>query len=631
MIFGTELFDGKIGHLPIVAWVNKKEKTHSNKIHAIKLSQFNYSLKNKKKEEFYNKENYYSISQKLLFNIPGNPLAYSISDKMIKNFKDNKSLSKISKPLQGLATADNARFVRNWFEVDYNKIYLNAKSLKEAEISRKKWFPYNKGGDIRKWYGNDESVVNWENNGYEIKNFKDKSGKLRSRPQNLEYYFKKSITWSLISNDITFRAKNIGQIFDVAGMSFFPQEDIYLYMLGLCNSKVVSSIMKIIAPTLNYQIGDVEKIPIKIDKLNKDEIEDIVKNNIELSKEDWDSFETSWNFKINPIIKWKVPEANYIGSKPEYTIEMAFKEYKDNANAEFEILKNNEEKLNRKFIEIYDLKEELTYEESDRDVTIHKIYDTKQEIPEELKKSQYVITKQDIIKSLISYAVGCMFGRYSLDKDGLIYAGGELDESQYKTFPIDKDNIIPITDESYFGDDIVSRFKKFIEVAFGKETLTENLNYIAESLGKKEMETDEDTIRRYFLNDFYNDHVKIYKKRPIYLLFDSGKKNGFKALIYMHRYNEDTIAKLRVDYLHRIQETYRQQLTDIDYKLTTELSVQEKKEILRKQSDLNAKLTELKPYEEKIEHLANQRISIDLDDGVKVNYEKFKDVLAKIK
>lgn len=675
--FGTELFEGKIGHLPIVSWVNKKVSEKDSNIYAIKLNQFNYSMRDSKKEEFFNKKNVYIINQYLLESIPGSPIAYWISKKMIECFKESKSLLDVCKPVQGLATADNARFVRNWFEVEYDKIKFNAKTVDEAKNSKLKWFPYNKGGDIRKWYGNNEYIVNWENDGYEIKNFKDSSGKLRSRPQNLEYYFKKSITWSLISNDITFRFKDYGQIFDVAGMSFFPTDENFLYLLGLCNSVVINNTMKIIAPTLNYQIGDVEKVPIKFNETEKKKIENIVKNCIDISKEDWDAFETSWNFKKHPLLEFvdsmlelhdsnvKVPPTHLKIVKNNYgeecfiaddlpmrvRISDSYDKWEEFTKKQFYTLKRNEEELNKIFIDIYGLQDELTTEEDDKDVTIRKADQVRE------------------IKSLISYAVGCMFGRYSLDKEGLIYAGGDFDKVYKKhkgdygnwtgvslanyrvlndngkeidlSFEVDNDNIILITDEAYFKDDIVERFKEFISVAYGKETLNENLDFIAETLGKKGTETSEDTIRRYFVNDFFNDHVKTYQKRPIYWLFDSGKKNGFKALIYMHRYNENLVPKIRLDYLHRMQATYEKMLDDIKYKLNTELSMTDKKEVQKRQANLNAKLQETKEYDEKIANVANQRIKIDLDDGVKANYEKFsiknpktdevESILAKIK
>ena len=340
----------------------------------------------------------------------------------------------------------------------------------------------------------------------------------------------------------------------------------------------------------------------------------LVKENVELAKEDWDSFETSWDFTTHPLIEY-IEKVDYIDNWNDcnYTIKDAYESWKSNCNERFKLLKNNEEELNKLFINIYGLNDELTPGVNEKDITIRKA------------------NKLREIKSLISYAIGCMFGRYSLDEIGLIYAGGKFDETKYKKFKVDLDNIIPITDEVYFDDDIVQRFKQFIEITFGKETLNENLDFIAETLGKKGTETSEETIRRYFVNDFFNDHCKMYQKRPIYWLLDSGKKNGFKALIYMHRYDENLIPKVRINYLHRVQTTYEKLLSDVNYKLTTDLSMVDKKDTQKRQADLNAKLQEIQEYDEKIAHIANQRISIDLDDGVKVNYEKFKDILAKIR
>ena len=565
--------------------------------------------------------------------IPGSPIAYWISKSFSDIFRQGTSLGKVAQVKQGLATSDNNRFLREWYEVDIHKTLLNSSSVEESKNSNVKWFPYNKGGEFRKWYGNNDYIVNWENNGYEIKNVKDENGKLRSRPQNTDYYFKKSITWSLISSaNIAFRSKPYGHIFDVAGMSYFPKDEDYYYLLGFNNTKIVRHIMNFIAPTLNFQVGDIAKIPIIFNDNQKEKINSLVKKNILISKEDWDSFETSWDFVKHPLLK---PMSKVS------TIRDSIANWNTYTYQQRSLLKHNEEELNKIFIDIYGLNNELTSEVDDKDITIRKE------------------DKVRDIKSFISYAVGCMFGRYSLDKEGLIYAGGDFDNtyqkykkadggwagsslSNYKylndngneielSFEVDNDNIIPITDEAYFSDDIVERFKTFIKTVFSDNTFNENMDSIAEALGKRGTETSEETIRRYFVNDFFNDHVKMYQKRPIYWLLDSGKKNGFKALIYMHRYNENLIPKARLDYLHRVQTTYEKLLSDVNYKLTTDLSMTDKKEAKNRQADLNAKLNEIKEYDEKIAHIANRRISIDLDDGVKVNYEKFKDILAKIK
>ena len=302
--------------------------------------------------------------------------------------------------------------------------------------------------------------------------------------------------------------------------------------------------------------------------------------------------------------------------------------WKQECEDRFLQLKKNEEELNRIFIDIYGLQDELTPDVADKDVTVHRVFDSKDDVPESMNGSNYVRTMRDEIVSLISYAVGCMFGRYSLDVDGLAYAGGEWDNSKYSTFAADKDNIIPISDDEYFEDDIVGRFVKFVEVVYGKDTLDENLKFIADALGGKG--EPKDVIRNYFLNDFYSDHCKIYQKRPIYWLFDSGKKNGFKALIYMHRYQPDTIARIRTDYVHEQQARYRTAIADLETRIAN-ASTGERVKLNKQLKTLNDQAVEIHEYEEKIHHLADQMISIDLDDGVKVNYAKFQDVLAKIK
>lgn len=550
---------------------------------------------------FGNLNLYYKMEQSKLYEIPGAPFIYWISDKLRKAFIDNKSLGEYYPPKQGLATADNNKFLRMWYEVNIEKIDFNCKNCNETKSNCKKWYPYNKGGDYRKWYGNNEYVVNWENDGYEIRNFTDGGKKIKSRPQNTQYYFNKGITWSLFGfENFGVRYKDYGFIFDVSGSSMFPSPENIYYVTGYLCSNIAFKFLSLLAPTVNFQIGNIASLPYKeID--DKSTINNLVKRNIEICKYDWDKHETSWDFKNSPII-----------IENETKIKNSLEKYKEKHSNLRDELRNNEKRLNEIYNNIFDV-QEVDTDVNDRDLT--------------LKQLENI----DIIKELISYSVGCMFGRYSLDEDGLIYAGGEFDTNRYKKFKIDSDNIIPITDEAYFDDDIVQRFKQFIEVAFGKGKLNENLDFIAETLGKKGTETSEETIRRYFVNEFFNDHVKMYQKRPIYWLLDTGKKNGFKALIYMHRYNENLIPKARLDYLHKIQTTYEKLLLDVKYKLTTELSMADKKANQKRQTDLNAKIQEIKEYDEKIAHIANQKINIDFDDGIKENYEKFKDILAKIK
>lgn len=602
--------------VPICSFTLKNTEENKNGIY-FKLSEYVGGMKiqeEKYLEALNNKVNYkYNVESSKFNKMPGSQIAFWISDSLLNSFSMGEKLEKIAYPRQGLATTNNNLFLRQWFEVKLDNIGFNLNSEEET-IGSKKWFPYNKGGEYRKWYGNNDYVINFQNKGKEVCDYIDKNSEVNhtGRVINRDKYFKKSVTWSKISSgNIAFRFKKNGFIFDVAGTSIFGEDDILYNLIGFLNSNVSLEILNCLSPTLNYEVGHICSIPVL--EFNDSNINKIVNENINISKEDWDSFETSWDFIKHPLIEYK-SVAGYSDDKEwNFRIKDAYESWKSNCDENFKLLKNNEEELNRIFIDIYGLQDELTPDVEDKYITIKKA------------------DKEREIKSLISYAVGCMFGRYSLDQDGLVYAGGDFDKSKYKTFSVDEDNIIPITDEAYFGDDIVERFKKFIKVVYGDNTFNENMDFIAETLGKKGTETSEDTIRRYFLNDFFNDHVKIYQKRPIYWLLDSGKKNGFKALIYMHRFNENLIPNVRLDYLHRVQTTYEKLLSDVNYKLTTDLSLSDKKAAKNRQADLNAKLNEIKEYDEKIAHIANQRINIDLDDGVKVNYDKFKDILAKIK
>ena len=376
---------------------------------------------------------------------------------------------------------------------------------------------------------------------------------------------------------------------------FFNTEKEKVETLGFLNTKVVMNILGVLSPTIGFESGYLRKIPVIDEK--SESTEKLVTSCIKISRADWDSHETSWDFQRHPLLCG------------ERTVAAAFAKWEREAAERFDTLKANEEELNRIFIDIYGLQDELTPEVEDKDVTVRRA-DLGREI-----------------RSLISYAVGCMFGRYSLDIEGLAYAGGDWDAGKYKTFIPDKDNILPICDDEYFDDDIVGRFVNFVRVVYGAETLEENLKFIADALGGKG--TPREVIRNYFLNDFYADHCKIYQKRPIYWLFDSGKKNGFKALVYLHRYSRDLLAKLRTDYVHEQQERYRTQLAHIATALNTATGA-ERARLIKQQDKLTEQLKEITAFEEKVHHLADQNIEIDLDDGVKKNYEVFTDVLAKI-
>ena len=571
---------------------------------------------------------YYEQTTDNLTKIPSYPVAYWVSENFMKIFDRGTGLGNIADSKQGMATADNNRFLRKWNEIEYKSIYFDAKNIDDARNSGHKWFPYNKGGEFRKWYGNNDYVVNWENDGYEIKHFVDTKGKLRSRPQNLTYMCKNSISWSDITSEINaFRYKREGYFFDITGMSFFSKND-KLYLLALCNTKVVVQILKIIAPTLHCQCGDVANIPVIIDKLQKDYIDEITEYNIKLSCIDWDSFETSWDFITHPLITYR-SGMNYADipiDQWQYRISDAYDTWKSNAEEGFKLLKKNEEELNRIFIDIYGLQDELTPDVADKDITVHRIFDSKEDVPESMKGSAYIRTKKDEIVSLLSYFIGCMFGRYSLDTEGLAYAGGEWNDTKYKRFKPDIDNIIPITDEEYLEDDIISRLCTWLKVVYGEETLEVNLDFIAEALGNKG-NTSREVIRNYFLNDFFKDHCQTYSvtgsgKRPIYWLFDSGKQNGFKALIYLHRYNADTIGNLRIDYLHRMQRIYESEINRMQDTINNSTNAREVAAATKRKEKLTKQLKECREYDEKIAHLALSRIELDLDDGVKVNYKK---------
>ena len=615
---GTELFEGKVGHNPIVSWVSRKTNLNY-RMTAVRLVDYCYSRRNEKELEFFNNKNYFFATQENFAKIPGSPVAYWASDKMLNCFSAGTRLGDIADSKQGLATGENDRFVRLWQEVDRERINFQAESNLDFAKSNRKWAPYNKGGEFRKWYGNNTHIVNWENDGKEIKSFTDSKGKLRSRPQNLMFYFRESFTWSLISSSVAaFRYKPHGHIFDIAGMSGFSRNNL-LYLLALCNTKFSVKVLEIIAPTLNYQCGDIANIPVIIDEAHRAEIESLAQENISISRADWDAFETSWDFQSHPL----VPMAYERREQLSYGIHSAERKksvsllvdrytyWEWDCNDRFSTLKKNEEELNRIFIDIYGLTDELTPEVEDKDVTVWRA---------DLQRD---------IRSLISYAVGCMFGRYSLDMPGLAYAGGAWDDSKYTTFLPDEDAVIPICDDEYFDDDIVGRFVAFITAAFGEETLEENLQFIADTLGGRG--SSREIIRSYFLTGFYADHIKTYQKRPIYWLFDSGKKNGFKCLVYMHRYSADTLARIRMDYVHEQQSRYRTAIDSLEQARDNAATAGDRVKAGKKLASVEAKAKELHEYEEKIHHLADQMIAIDLDDGVKHNYAIFQDVLAKIK
>ncbi len=550
-----------------------------------------------------NNDYIYKNSTLRYHNIPGTPIAYWVSDKLLSTFI-NKNLKSFGYVGKGLDTCNQERFERNWMEIDVSKLSFNGRV-------GCKWYPFSKGGGYRKWYGNLVSVVNWENEGYEIRNYRNDDGSLKSRPQNIDKYFKECITWSSISSsNLGARVLN-NSIFGNGSALFLKNKNIYYYILGLLNSKVCMQYLSFFSPTLSFNAGDISKIPII---LSEDHlincVTHIVCENIDLCINDWNAFETSWDFMIHPFLN-KEYNPMHIDLKtglPNETIQVAFKAWMAFSEYQFNKLKYNEEVLNRIFIEIYGLQDELTPEVEDKDITIRKA------------------DREREIKSFVSYSVGCMFGRYSLDEEGLIFAGGKFDINRYKKFIPTADNVLVIADDDYFEDDIVNRFVEFVKVTFGKESLEENLDYVAETLGRKTGETSRQAIRRYFLLDFYDDHIKTYQKRPIYWQFDSGKQNGFKALIYMHRYDSTTVARVRIDYLHKLQRKYEAEVKRLEQMLKSDLSTRESALARKKIERINKQIQECLAYDQVIAHVANQKIEIDLDDGVAVNYKKFQEI-----
>ena len=579
-----------------------------------------------KEEMFLAGENRYTANQDDFGKIPGGAIAYWTSDAMLKAFS-NQILYDVARPRQGMATTNNDLFLRLWSEVSFKKMGLGCTSQEEALETKKKWFPVTKGGAFRRWYGNFDYVVNYENSGKTICDYIDTTPgvkvKSNGRVINRDLYFHKGMTWSTIaSGPFGMRYVPNGFIFETKGSMCFTSDDLLDYILGLYNSPVIQCFLQMVSPTLDYHEGPLGKTPVLIKK--NEQINQLVEENVKSSKTDWDSFENSWDFKKHPLFR------------NVSTITKAFNQWQTECDDRFNQLKANEEELNRIFIDIYGLQDELTPEVEDKDVTVRKA---------DLQRD---------IKSLLSYAVGCMFGRYSTYKEGLLFAGepyslqafvdklndrsgtisaDEL-ERAYRNegvvvdemfFP-DADNVIPITDEEYLDDDIVSRLCDWLKVVYGADTLEANLDYIAKALGNKGS-TSREIIRNYFLNDFFKDHCQTYSvtgsgKRPIYWLFDSGKQNGFKALVYLHRYTPDTIGNLRIDYLHKMQRVYESEINRMQDMMDHSENAREVAAASKRKDKLAKQLKECREYDEKISHLALSRIELDLDDGVKVNYRK---------
>jgi len=646
---GTRAFSEIGGEVvSTVAWISKKI---SPKNEGTYIRLVDYKNAELKEQEFFNKDNYFQAKQKDFEKIAGSPIAYWVSDKVREIFEKNQKLGEIGEAKQGLATADNNRFLRLWNEVNYNKIGYNMSNSQEALESKKKWFPYNKGGEFRKWYGNQEYLVNWENDGYEIKkNVLQKYSYLKTPDfvvKNQGYYFKDSISWSKVSStNFSMRFYQKGFIFADAGMSYFSKENLK-YILGISNSKLINKFLIILSPTLNFEAGHLALIPLIYNDNKK--IKELIEENISISKEEWDSRETSWDFEKLSLINGKDLKTTY---------ENYCSHWRDN----FVQLHKNEEELNRLFIEIYDLQDEMDEKVTFDDITIlkkeAKIVEIDNSIPKEFstESEKYLydrglsleFNKDELVKQFLSYAIGCIMGRYSINKSGLIIANsddilellenkfivkgtdGEIRQEVESKFLPDEFGIIPITDEKDFSNDIVEKVKEFIKFVYGEENLKDNLNFIAEALGNKDNKPSEEIIRTYFIKDFYADHLQRYQKRPIYWLMNSGKENAFSCLFYMHRYEPLTVARVRADYLIPYQEMLENKRKFIERQLSDDdISAKEKKNIEKQLKELDTLLKELREYANEVKHIAEQKIPLDLDDGVNVNYEKLGAILKK--
>ena len=531
--------------------------------------------------------------------IPGTPIAYWAPGAVLRAFHKNTPIYNIARFRIGLVTGDSMRFVRYWSEVKFTAIGLNISNDYEARVSRKKWFPYQKGGDFRKWFGNNLFVVNWKNDGYEMKHDNYSGSRLKSHNFNGDFAFQQGITWTKISSGAaSFRFVPSGYMFDDASPFGKITDKKRDFLMAFLNSKVTNYILGLLNPTLNYLPGTIEQLPL-LRAENEDQITKYARSSLAVSSDEWIQYESTWQFRNFPILS-HIAEHNR-----NWTVEAAFNQWKQEAQDRFDQLKKNEEELNKIFIDLYGLQDELSPEESDKEVSVRKA---------DLGRD---------IRAFMSYFIGVTFGRYSLDTPGLAFAGGDWDASKYTSYQPNTDDVIVLTDSDYFGDDrdIMHRFREFLTVTFGEEHLEENLTFIAKALGKAG-DTAEDQIRSYLFNDFYKNHLTIYQKRPIYWQLDSGRQGGFKALMYLHRYDGDTMAMIRTSYLHTLQAAYEKRVTTLDTFIASETNTRQKNQLIKQRDHTRKQLEELVKYDAQLQHVANMHIAIDLDDGVVVNHQK---------
>lgn len=591
--FGTELFEGKIGHLPVVTWVNRKHLPFQ-KLCGVRLSEYNYSKRKEKHNQFFNRENYHYTDQYDFAKIPGEPVAYWLGDSFMKAFEQGRTLGELTVCRNGMKTGDNERFLRLWWEVNLSKANFTAENVNDAYESGATYFPYNKGGEYRKWYGNNDYLINWYKNGETVMGKAKLDGR-HTQDYNQELKFMPLATWSLITVKPAFRYKQ-NALSDIAGMSFYTSQDKLLYYLGFCNSVIATEMIKLLAPTMNCQVGDIARLPILHSLSKEQEVNDLVTENINLAKEDFDSFENSWDFTTHPFIKYKTSTGKLLD---------AYLQWEKVANSRFNKVKENEEKLNEIFLDIYNVKDGFKSEVEEKDVTIYKA------------------EKVRDVKSFLSYVVGCVLGRYNLDDLGSVYTGEVWDIDKYKTFIPVIDNCVVITDNEDYEEDIIYYLKKFLVTVFGENSLEENLAFISSSLNEKG-KTPTEKIRNYFFNTFYKEHLSNYTvgvsgKRPIYWMLSSGKKKGFKALIYMHRWYYGTLSGVRSHQLYDMINYYKNAIENLDSNFVDE-DDPSYKVMMKYRDTLLSRYDEVQNFEKKLSKL--EGVDIDTDDGIKFNHKK---------
>lgn len=568
--------------------------------------------------------------------IPGSPVAYWMSKSGVMVFEKHPLLEQVAIVKTGMTTADNDRFLRLWFEVSSKSIGLNIKNSVDALKSAKKWFPYNKGGGFRKWSGLNENLINWWGDGIEIKQNVDENGKRKASVRAEEYYFKPSITYSSVtSSSFSARLSDSGYLFDSGGSSVFPNfNSDMMILIGVLCSKIPGFFLSVYNETINFQPGDVARIPILSSSEKALDIKLAVTSCLQHSKADWDHFETSWDFKVFSLLR---------SDFSQLTIDKCFQSIRlssENVTLEMQRL---EEENNRLFIDAYGLQDELTPEVplSEITLTCNPHYRYGGNLTDEEREARL---QSDTLTELVSYAIGCMMGRYSLDREGLVYAhAGNVGfkelvaEGAYTTFAADDDGILPLTSEHWFADDVAARIEAFVRTVWGADTLEENLQFIADSLClyaiksvKKGGETARETIRRYLSTQFFKDHLKTYKKRPIYWLFSSGKEKAFECLVYLHRYNEATLPRMRTEYVTPLLGQMASRIERLRLQ-KADASTAEAKRLDKEIDSLTKQLAELRAFDDQLKHHADMKITLDLDDGVKVNYGKFGTLLSDVK